>query len=75
MVNKYRFTDVHNNYKVLSYVASYFSKSEYQTSEVLRQAVKEIGKQNLKASATMSKYVYFFCFIKTNISAGNDITL
>ena len=40
---------VHNYYKALSYMASYFSKSESQSSEALKQVVKEIKEQNLKA--------------------------
>ena len=35
---------VHNYYKALSYMARYFSKSEDQSSEALKQAVKEIKK-------------------------------
>ena len=51
---------VHNYYKSLSYMASYFSKSESQSSEALKQAVKEIKEQNLKAKDVMYKLASSF---------------
>ena len=55
---------VHNYYKALSYMASYISKSESQSSEAWKQAVKEIKEQNLKAKDAVYKLTYSFVSLR-----------
>ena len=44
---------VHNYFKVLTYMTAYFSKSESELSESLKQASKEIKNQSLNVSDVM----------------------
>ena len=46
---------VYNYYKEISYMTPYFSKSENETSEALKQAVNGIRNQNLKTKESMRK--------------------
>ena len=46
---------VYNYYKAISYMTPYFSKSENETSEALKQAVNGIRNQNLKTKESMRK--------------------
>ena len=46
---------VYNYYKAISYIASYFSKSETETLETLKQALNGIRNQNLKTKETTRK--------------------
>ena len=49
---------VHNYFKALTYMTAYFSKSESEVSESLKQAAKEIKKQNLNVSDAIKKISY-----------------
>ena len=51
---------VTNYYKAVAYMTEYFSKSEHQTSEALRQAEKEIKAQKIKTKEAMYKIVRAF---------------
>ena len=44
-----------NYYKAISYMTPYFSKSETETSEALKQAVNGIRNHNLKTKENMRK--------------------
>ena len=44
---------VHNDYKSVSYMIAYFSKSENSTSEAMKQEVQEIKHQSLSAREAM----------------------
>ena len=47
-------------YKVVTYTTAYFSKSEHETSEVLRQVEKEIKAQKIKTKESMYKIAHAF---------------
>ena len=51
---------VHNYIKALIYTAAYFSKSESEVSESLKQAAKEIKNQNVHVHDAMKKIAYSF---------------
>ena len=46
---------VFSYYERISYMTAWFSKSESETSEALKQAVNDIRNQNLKTKETMKK--------------------
>ena len=48
----------HNYFKALTYMTAYFSKSESEVSESLKQAAKEIKKQNLNVRDAIKKIAY-----------------
>ena len=49
---------VHNYFKALNYMTAYFSKSESEVSESVKQATKEIKTQNLNVRDPMKKMAY-----------------
>ena len=49
---------VYNYYKAVSYMTTYFSKSENSTSEAMEQAVQEIKLANLSARVAMKELAY-----------------
>ena len=51
---------VANYYKAVAYITEYFSKSEHETSEALRQAEKEIKAQKIKTKEAMYKIAHAF---------------
>lgn len=56
MESKRRYSDsVHNYYQALTYMTGYFSKSESEVSESLKQAAMEIKKQNFNVQEAMKK--------------------
>ena len=58
MGSKLRYSVIHNYFKALAYMTAYFSKSESEVSESLKQAAKEIKKQNLNVSDAIKKISY-----------------
>ena len=61
MESKRRYSDsVHNYYQALTYMTAYFSKSESEVSESLKQAAMEIKKQNFNVRGAMKKSTYSF---------------
>ena len=50
----------HNYFKALTYMTAYFSKSESEVSESLKQATKEIKNQNLNVHDAVKKIAYSF---------------
>ena len=51
---------VRNYFKTLTYMTAYFSKSESEVSESLKQAAKKITKQNLNVRDAMKEIAYSF---------------
>ena len=51
---------VHNYFKALTFMAAYFSKSESEVSESLKQAAKKEKNQNLSVRDAMKKITYSF---------------
>ena len=64
---------VHNYYKAISYMAAYFSKSENETSQALKETVKEIKEQNLQGKEAMYKLACSFILLQTIISSRSSI--
>ena len=58
MGSKLRYSVTHNYFKALAYMTAYFSKSESEVSESLKQAAKEIKKQNLNVRDAIKKIAY-----------------
>ena len=51
---------VHNYFKALTYMTTYFSKHESEVSESLKQAAKERKNQHLNVRDAMNKIAYSF---------------
>ena len=60
MGSKLRYSVTHNYFKALAYMTAYFSKSESEVSESLKQAAKEIKNQNMHVHDPMKKIAYSF---------------
>lgn len=54
------FQPVYNYYKAVSYMCAYFSKSESETSNALKQAAREIKTQKLNVKQSMYKIASAF---------------
>ena len=55
MGSKLRYSVIHNYFKALTYMTAYFSKSESEVSESLKQAAKEIKNQSLNVRDAIKK--------------------